>query len=125
MADNITVSPGSGATIRTDEQSGIHILFNYVATAPPTVMSGQQTLSVTTTADVTLTVPTNATHALMTVDTGGGDIRYWENNTSPSSTQGLLVTAGSAAELVNLSQVRMRSTSGTVAVNISYRRYDV
>lgn len=124
MADNITVTPGSGATMRTKELSaGVHAQTVMVVTMLPTVVAGNQTLTVSTTPDTTLTVPTGATHALMTVDTGGGDIRYWEDGSSPSTSAGLLVPAGSAAELTNLSSVKMRSTTGTAAVNISYRKY--
>jgi len=94
-----------------------------VLTTPPTVLAGNQTLSVVTGSDSTLTVPTGATHALMTVDTGGGDIRYWEDGSSPSTTAGLLVPAGGAAELTNLANVKMRATTGTAAVNVSYRKY--
>jgi hypothetical protein len=94
-----------------------------VETRTPIILAGNQTISVGTGADSTLTVPGGATHALLTVDTGGGNIRYWEDGSSPSTTAGLLVTAGGAAELTNLANVKMRATTGTVAVNVSYRKY--
>jgi hypothetical protein len=124
VADNLGVTPGSGATVRAKDHGGTLVQYVYVTTALPTVLTGQQTLSVGTASDSSLTVPSGATHALATVDSGGGDVRYWENGTSPSTSAGLLIPAGAAAELVNLSQVRMRSTTGTVGVNVSYRRYD-
>ena len=126
MADNLTV--GGNRVVRADDiGSGVERLLQFLGavTATPTVLTGQQTLSVATGADTSLTVPTNATHALVTVDKGGGDIRYWENGVSPSTTAGLLIQAGDAAELTNLAGIRMRSTTGTVAVNVSYRRYDL
>lgn len=125
MADNLTVA--GNRTVRADDIGVTEALLQFLGavTAIPTVLTGQQTLSVATGADTSLTVPTNATHALLTVDKGGGDIRYWENGTSPSTTVGLLIQAGDAAELTNLSGIRMRSTTGTVAVNVSYRRYDI
>jgi hypothetical protein len=42
---------------------------------------------------------------------------------SPSTTAGLLVEAGKAVEFTNLANVKMRATTGTVAVNVSYRKY--
>jgi hypothetical protein len=124
MADNLGVSPGSGASLRTKElAAGVHAQVVALLTMIPTILTGNQTLSVATGADTTLTVPTGATHALMTVDTGGGDIRYWEDGSSPSASAGLLVPAGGAAELTNLGNVKLRATTGTVAINVSYRKY--
>lgn len=124
MTDNLGVTPGSGATMRTKELSaGVHAQVIAALTMVPTVLAGNQTLSVVTGSDTTLTVPTGATHALVTVDTGGGDLRYWEDGSSPSSSAGLLVPAGGAAELTNLANVKMRSTVGTVSINVSYRKY--
>ena len=121
MADNYS---RQNETFRAPEINSKKFPANFVVTMIPTIVSGNQTLSVVTGSNTTLTVPSNATHALVTVDTGGGDIRYWEDGSSPSSGTGLLITAGGAAELTNLSGIRMRSTTGTVAVNVSYRRYD-
>jgi hypothetical protein len=94
-----------------------------VASKVPTVLTGNQTLSVGTGSDTNLTVPSGATHALMTVDTGGGNIRFWEDGSSPSATAGLLVEAGNAVEFTNLANLKMRATTGTVAVKVSYRKY--
>jgi hypothetical protein len=124
MTDNFQVTPGTGITLRTKDLSGKHLQVLFAASMIPTVVAGNQTLSVGTGSDTTLTVPSGATHALITVDSGGGNIRFWEDGTSPSTTNGLLISAGSAAELTNLSNIKMRATTGTVAVNISYRRYD-
>lgn len=125
MADNYAFTPGAGASARSKNPTGtLHIPVVYVSTTPATIVTGNQTISVGTAADSSLTVPAGATHALITVDAGGGDLRYWEDGSSPSTTQGLLVQAGGAAELTNLSLVRMRATTGTAAVNVSYRRYD-
>jgi hypothetical protein len=87
------------------------------------IVTNKETISVGTGSDSTLAPTGGATHGLMTVDPGGGGIRYWEDGASPSSTVGLYVAPGGAAELTNLANVRMRSTTGTVAVNISYRKY--
>ena len=125
MADDVAVTAGAGPVKMRAKELASNIFAQVVAvlTTPPTVLAGNQTLSVVTGSDSTLTVPTGATHALMTVDTGGGDIRYWEDGSSPSTTAGLLVPAGGAAELTNLANVKMRATTGTAAVNVSYRKY--
>lgn len=124
MADDMSVSLGSGATVRAKEINGKKIQYVGAITAIPTPLTGNQTLSVVTSADSTLTVPTNATHALICVDPSGGNIRFWEDGTSPSTTAGLLIQAGETAEVVNLANVKLRSTTGTVTVNVAYRRYD-
>jgi hypothetical protein len=86
-------------------------------------LAGNQTIALSTTADATLTIPAGATHALLTVDVGSGDMRYWENGASPSATTGFDVPAGSGAELTNLPNIRMRSTAGTPNVQVGYRKY--
>lgn len=85
-----------GETFRAPEFAGKKIPANVVVTMTTTVLAGNQTLSVVTGSDTTLTVPSGATRALMTVDGGGGDIRYWEDGTSPSTSAGLLIPAGGA-----------------------------
>lgn len=116
-------TPGTGATARSRNPSGtLHIPMVEVDTAIPTVLSGFQNISVTTAQ--ALTVPSGATHALMTVDTGSGNIRFREDGTNPTTSIGLLVQAGAAVELTNLSNIRIISTSATTVVNVSYRRYD-
>lgn len=125
MADDLVVN--GNRTVRADDIGAVAerlLQFLGAVTAIPTVLAGQQTLGVTTTA-ASLTIPANATHALLTVDKGGGDIRYWENAVAPTATTGLLVQAGDAVELTNLANVRLISTTGTVNINVSYRRYDI
>lgn len=125
MADDLTVTAGTGRTVRAKEINGKLIQYLGAITAIPTPVTGNQTITtVGTASDTTLTVPSGATHALVCVNPGGGDIRFWEDGTSPSSTAGLLIQAGETAELTNLSGVKMRSTTGTVTINVAYRRYD-
>jgi len=97
-----------------------------VETRAPIIVAGNQTISVATGADSTLTPPAGATHALITADSGGGGIRYWEDGSSPTTTTGLYIPPGGAAEVAgaaNLTNFRARATSGTVAINVSYRKY--
>lgn len=91
-------------------------------TSIPTVVSFVNQ-AVTTAAALT-SIGSGATHALVTVDTGGGDLRFREDGNNPTTSTGLLVVAGSAVEFTNLSNIRVIATTGTVNINISYRRYD-
>lgn len=127
MADDdltVVVADGSTRTLRSkDVGGGKQAQVIFVGTMLPTVTGKETIAAVGTGADSTLTAPAGSTHALLTVDAGGGGIRYWEDGTSPSPTAGLYVPPGGAAELTNLANVRMRATTGTVAVNVSYRKY--
>lgn len=125
MADDYTFKDASGTskTARADElTSGALLPFVGVATSIPTV-TGFQNYAIT--ASMTLTsVPSNSTHALITVDLGGGNIRFRDDGVNPTTAVGLLIQAGGAAELTNLSSIRMISTSATTSINVSFRRYD-
>jgi len=114
---------GSSVDFRGNGTAGGFLLVVGAVTAVPTVLgfSGDQSI---TTAQALPSIPANSSHALMTVDSGGGDIRFREDTSNPTTTSGLLVPAGNAVELTNLSAVRIIATTGTVKVNISYRRYD-
>ncbi len=101
-----------------------------VVTEVPTVLASPNTLSVPTTAGGTLLstisggIPAGATHALMSVPAGGGNIVYTEDGvTAPTTTVGLLVPAGDVAELTNLASINLISTSGSVLVYFSFRKY--
>ena len=118
MADDYT---RQGETFRAPELATKKFPANMVVTMAPIILTGNQSAAITTASG--LTVPSGATHALMTVDTGGGDIRYWEDGSTPTTASGLLVPAGGAAELTNLANVKVVSTSGTAPINVSYRKY--
>lgn len=127
MADNYAFAEGAAKYARAKKVgsfNGKDLVISYVGalTAPPTV-AGFENLSVSSTAKL-LTVPDGATHALVTVEKGGGDIRFREDGEDPTASVGLLVQAGAAVEFTNLEDIRLIATAGTVKVNISYRRYD-
>jgi hypothetical protein len=97
-----------------------------VVSAVPTV-DGVQALSLTSSAS-SLTVPGAATHALLTVSphaTNG--LRFREDGTNPTATNGLWVGPGGAVELTNLANVRLIGSDGTTGVStsayVSYRHY--
>ena len=114
---------GSNFDFKGDGSSSAFVLRVGAMSAIPVVTGTQVGVGVTT-AQALPSIPANSTHALMTVDTGGGNIRFREDASNPTTSNGLLVQAGSAVELTNLADVRIIATTGTVNVNISYRRYD-
>ena len=127
MPDNFAFTPGIGGSSRSKNPSGtLHIPYLYAATGEPTYItgaSGVQSITVGTGSDSTLTVPSGATHALLTVDSGGGNIRYWPNGQSPTSATGLFVAAGGATEVTNLANVKMRASAAGTLVNVAYYHY--
>ena len=73
-----------------------------------------------------LTIPSNTTHMLVTVETQ--DVRMREDGTSPTAANGVLLSAGTMIELPvpsTATDLAFISTSATVTakLNISYRSY--
>ncbi len=133
MADNVSfTNTGTGAVpnatvIRTRQTtSGQHIQAADVAPmVPASVAGGQYALSVATSGVVTLTVPSTATHAWVSVDTLGPatGIRWTRDGTSPTSTVGHFLAIGDALEMDNLNSFRMIGITGAATVQVSYHRY--
>jgi hypothetical protein len=132
VADDYTFKDATGVTrtARADEFGNGQLLPSVGAiTAVPDIL-GYGYASVTT-AVALPNITSGATHALMTVSSGGGDIRYRQDATSPAATPttnanaGLLVQAGGAVVFAgNLSDVRIISSTGTTVVTVEYVRYD-
>jgi hypothetical protein len=127
VADNLTTQsngalPGS-QTLRTrDVGSSIQAAKSDVAPWIPTpVTGGQYALSVSTV--VGLTVPSTATHALISVNTGAGDIRWKRDGGTATTSSGHLLQAGDAMEIDNLSALSLCATTGTVVIQVSYHKY--
>jgi hypothetical protein len=89
---------------------------------PTKITPAQYALSITTTASA-LTVPSGATHALISVDTGAGNIRWKNDGGTSTTTSGHLLQAGDAAELDNISSLSLAATTGTVVIQVSYQKY--
>jgi hypothetical protein len=128
LADNITTQstgalPGS-QTLRTrDVGSSNQAAKSDVAPWVPTkVTPAQYSLSITTVASA-LTVPSGATHALISVDTGGNNIRWKNDGGTASTTAGHLLQAGDAMEIDNISSLSLASTASTVVIQVSYHKY--
>lgn len=131
MADDITfASSGTGAVpnatvIRTRQTpAGDHVQWADVSPAVLSAVSGgQYALSVGSSSPTTLTVPSGATHAWVSVDTASNTIRWTRDGTSPTATVGHELAALDSMEIDNVSNFKMISKSGTATVQVSYHRY--
>jgi hypothetical protein len=127
LADNLTTQsngalPGSQALRTRDVGSSVQAAKSDVAPWVPTkVTGGQYALSVSTV--VGLAVPSTATHALISVDTGAGNIRWKNDGGTATASSGHLLQAGDAMEADNLSAMSLCATTGTVVLQISYHKY--
>lgn len=123
MADNFTITTRDGdLDVRTREVSaGLHVPKQDVAPFMPTVVSGAQYNLTVSTSVVTLTVPPGATHALVTVETN--DVRFTEDGSSPSATNGLYLPAGFLGELALPAALKFIRVSADAKINVSYRKY--
>jgi hypothetical protein len=128
MADDYTFKNASGTdkTARADEFAAGQLLPFVGALSAVADVVGFETKHVSTASAGSLTVPTNATHALAVIDTGGSvtGIRFREDATNPTASVGLYIAAGNAVEWSNLADIRIIALGATATVQISYRRYD-
>lgn len=132
MADNITfANTGTGAVpnataIRTRQtpSGGYHIQAADIApmVASP-VAGGQYALSVGPSTPTTLTVPSGATHALISVDAAAATIRWTRDGTAPTASVGHQLAASDSIEIDNITSFKMISMSGNSTVQVSYHRY--
>jgi hypothetical protein len=124
MADNLTVDNGSLSdyTVRSrDTGSSIQAQKTDVAPWFPTIVAGNQSLTIST-GSTALTVPSTATHALISVD--GGDVRFWEDGTAPTASAGIYLASGFVGELpVSANFKLIRTGSVDASVQVSYRKY--
>lgn len=133
MADNITTTnTGTGAipnstTIATRDSGAGHWQQVDVGPAVATVVAGSQhALSVGTGSPTTLTVPSGATHAWLSVDSGGAatGIRFTFDGTTPTASVGHFLAAGDALTLVdNLSVLKLLGITGTATIQVSYFKF--
>lgn len=100
-----------------------------VSNAIPTI-TGYGFAAVTTAVGLP-TIPAGSTHALISVEPGGGDLRYRKDSTNPAATAstnanaGPRVAAGYAVIISGfLSALRIVSTAGTATICVEYMRFD-
>jgi hypothetical protein len=99
--------------------------------APSANILGHEKLVVSTTSVSLASIPTGATHAMITLE--GADIRFREDGNAPvrdaadpTNDVGLLFISGNAAEMSNLTGLRFIRTGSSTAdgrLNVSYRKY--
>ena len=126
--DELTVVTAAGATKTLRSRDvGSAVQSQKVDVGPwlPTVVSGAQySLDVTTGTVVTLTVPSGATHALLTVE--DADVRFTEDGSSPSTGaagSGLVLAAGFVGELALPQALKFIAVTATAELNVTYRKY--
>jgi hypothetical protein len=123
MADDFDIATRDGdKTLRAVEAAtGIFQPVQKVAPHMPTVVSGAQyALAVSSTA-VTLTVPSGATHALVTVH--GDAVNFTEDGSTPTATNGLRLPVGFIGELALPQALKFIRVSGDATLNVAYRKY--
>lgn len=129
-ADNYTFVDADGAKRTARAQSFGNQVFNggVVVGARYTVLgfgSATQTGATAKSIGATgITVPAGATHALVSID--GAAARMRDDNTDPTTTAGLYVPDGSVMELcmADFTDVAFIAVTGTISINISWRKYD-
>lgn len=124
MADDelsVVIADGSTKTLRSrDVGSSKQAQKVDVGPWVPTLVAGHQ-YNQTCSSVFTMTVPSGATHALVTVE--GGTCRMREDAANPTATDGMLLPDGFIGELALPNALRFLQLSGTVKLNISYRKY--
>ena len=103
------------------------ITFGSPGTPPPIpVIMGapQYTMLVPNTGNaLALTVPTGATHALVTNDSLDGILRWTYGSPNPTATTGHIIQAGTTVELDNITMLRFFANKTNVYMQVSYRHY--
>lgn len=128
----VTVAGIAGAqhALAAESLPGAKHLIQHVATAMRTIL-GYGFAAVTTVVGLP-NIPSNATHAFITVESGGGDLRWRSDGGTPLATPstnanaGLRCAAGGAVEiaLADLTQVKVVAVSGTATIIVEYARLD-
>jgi hypothetical protein len=92
-----------------------------VAPLLPIVVSGAQYAQTVGSGVFTLTVPSGATHALLTIS--GNDVNFTEDGSSPSATNGMRLPAGFVGELALPQALKFTRVTADATLNVSYRKY--
>lgn len=82
---------------------------------------GKETLTVAASAVGFASIPAGASIAIITTETA--DIRYWVDGSTPTTSQGHLVSAGDAIKLDSVGQLtnfKAIAVSGSATMQISY-----
>ncbi len=124
MADNPTTNPSGqlqSVQLRATDTGSGEAFHGKSAPWIATGVTGKQVLSVSSSV-VTLTVPTGATHAFISVE--GAAIRFYNTGDTPSSTDGHLLAAGAGPlEVDRLANVKLIRQTADATVQVSYHKY--
>lgn len=127
MADNVGVTPGTGATMRSRDTGTAQIQNIDVAPMVPTPTGVPSNFTLTTTASgksggATFTLPAGTTHVLVSVT--GQDVTVTEDGaTAPTATVGLRIPAGSIVELPLALNLNFFPVASGAAVCLVPRKY--
>jgi hypothetical protein len=130
MADNVNITPGTGVVVRTEELAdGSQAQVIFQAEMFPSALDlaavADHTLTVAATAVGLPNIPSDATHALLSVETDA--LRWLDTGTNPTATQGHKLTADSyfwisgRQRLLDWKMIRVNATSATIMV--TYYKY--
>lgn len=110
-----------------DSNQGLKALHKiYAAIYNKGVAVGSQTLTVD--ALKSLTIPTNQEVNYCKIYVGTANISYWVDGSTPTTTQGLVVAAGSTIEIygtINIEKFKCIAVSGTPVIQIQYYNIDI
>jgi hypothetical protein len=118
VADNYT---RGSETFRSVDNSSVEMPIIGVGPHMPTVVSGAQYNQTVTSSVFTSTLPSGATHALVSVRTDA--VHYTEDGSSPSATAGIYLPAGFVGELACPAALKFFRVTGDAIVALSYRKY--
>jgi hypothetical protein len=123
MADDFTIATRDGdKDVRAREiTSGLYSPKQDVAPWMPTVVAGAQYNQTVGASVFTQTVPSGATHCLVSVRTDG--VHFTEDGSTPSAANGIYLPAGFIGELAIPQALKFFRVTADAIVAISYRRY--
>jgi hypothetical protein len=123
MADDFTIATRDGdKDVRAVEvSSGLYQPVQKVAPHMPTVVSGGQYNQTVSSSVFTITVPSGATHCLVTVSNDA--VNYTEDGTTPTALSGLRLPSGFVGELAIPQALKFIRVTTDAVVNIAYRKY--
>jgi hypothetical protein len=123
MADDFTIATRDGdKDVRAREiTSGLYSPKQDVAPWMPTVVAGAQYNQTVGASVFTQTVPSGATHCLVSVRTDG--VHFTEDGSTPSAANGIYLPAGFIGELAIPQALKFIRVATDATVAITYRRY--
>jgi hypothetical protein len=123
MADDFDIATRDGdRTLRAVEAAaGIFQPVQRVAPHMPVVVSGAQYAQTVTSSVFTQTVPSGATHCLISVRNDA--VHYTEDGSAPSATNGIYLPNGFLGELAIPQALKFHRVTTDAIIAISYRKY--